>query len=45
MGFTLQKEMVKDFVAHAFHNKMINEEFMMKEFTPFAFNSWMKKVK
>jgi len=28
--------MVKDFAAHAFQNKKMNEEFMMKGFTPFC---------
>jgi len=28
--------MVKDFAAHAFQNKKVNEEFMMKGFTPFC---------
>jgi len=36
MGFTLQKDTVKDLAAHAFGNKKINEEFMMKGFTPFC---------
>jgi len=29
MGFTLRKDTVKDLAAHAFHNKKLNEEFMM----------------
>ncbi len=36
MGFTLRKDTVKDLAAHAFGNKKINEEFMMKGFTPFC---------
>jgi len=35
MGFTLQKDTVKDFTANTFHNKKLNEEFMLKGFTPF----------
>jgi len=36
IGFTLRKDTVKDFAAHTFQNKKMNEEFMMKGFTPFC---------
>jgi len=36
IGFKLQKDTVKDFAAHTFQNKKLNEAFMMKGFTPFC---------
>jgi len=34
--FMLWKDLVKEFAAHAFRNKKMSEEFMMKGFTPFC---------
>jgi len=36
MCFTLRKETVKDLAAHAFTNKLLTEQFMMRGFTPFC---------
>jgi len=36
MGFTLRRETIKDFISHAFGNKVLDEQFMMRGFTPFC---------